>query len=237
MVYIVGDDTGSGGNKYFVSYMIYEEGVPYLRSRIKQVIDGITKIIGCFDRFHFRNLLNDFYAVGDNKKVLFSCENGLIENSVEGIIEGVVTFFKDTLEEFIKKEYILPQVFVVKKDVYSWKYALEDGCASMMAKVKKAEKILPVICFNKCIQYLRDEDIDDDVICIADRTHGDSVEKPGLRYSSMGEMVEIQFKSSISEPLLQMADFLAYTYNRNQTKGSDDLFNKNASSVLKYYRE
>ena len=92
MIYIIGDDTGNNDQKYYVSYMIYEEGIEWLRQNIQLAVGAVENILGEFPRFHFRELTN-LFKVG--KISSFNTNHGKLCNSKESVIEGVVSTFVD----------------------------------------------------------------------------------------------------------------------------------------------
>lgn len=235
-IYIVGDDTGDNTNKYYVSYMIYDDGIPYLKDCIEKGVSKVKQIIGNFDRFHFREILNNFKAVGIDKQNYYEYNGCKVNNSKESVIEGVTSFFVEIFQIFVEKEYILPVIFVEEINNDNWKDCVRQNFLATFSGTKKCEILLPLLGVDKCIRYLKDNDFDGDLYYLSDWSG--TTEKRSYRYPMMNHSsVDIHFCSSQDEPLLQMADFLAYSYNRLKTRGQEDGFNQSISVIAKYYRE
>lgn len=236
MIYFVGDDTGHDANKYYVSFLIHDDGVPYLRKSIDAMVSGVKEIVGEFDRFHFRELLNNFSVCGDSKKEYYDFKGERICNSRESVLTGVVSTFTDILCEYIQKEYIFPVILVAKLGGEQWENLLRVGFLSAYSDIKKDEALLPLLGFDSCIRYLEEREIYDEIYCIADLS-GKVKERQYFYPMSNQQQVNIHFISAVDEPLLQMADFLAYSYNKMITKDQNDPYNILTAKIHNYYKK
>lgn len=234
MIYIIGDDTGGNDQKYYVSYMIYEEGAGWLRQNIKSAVDAVSRITGEFSRFHFRELINSFQV---KKREYYNTIDGKLCNSKESVIEGVVTTFVDLFEQLLKNNIILPKLVVSKLSDTSWKQELDKNILFSLSNSKKDETLLPLLNAHQCMKLLKPYGIDEELCFISDLSGNcekDIVYKTPLNGN---EEIKIRFQSSKEDPLLQMADFLAYSYNRFKKQDSGDIFNRHTRSIVKYYEE
>ena len=234
MIYIIGDDTGNNNHKYYVSYMIYEEGIEWLRQNIQLAVGAVENILGEFPRFHFRELIN-LFKVG--KVSSFNTNHGKLYNSKESVLEGVVSTFVDLFSKLVENQVIFPQVVVSKLFYNTWQEELDKGLLFSRINSKEEETLLPLLNAHKCIKLLRANNIDEDFCCLSDLSGtNDKVVKHKTSLIGHKE-ISINCQSAKKEPLLQMADFLAYSYNRLKTCSPNDMFNSYTKNIIKYYSE
>ena len=212
--------------------MIYEEGVDWLRENIQSAVDAVARITGKFSRFHFRELINLFQV---KEKAYYNTVNGKLCNSKESVIEGAVTAFVDLFERLRKNNVILPKLIVSKLSDNTWQQELDKNILFSYSNAKKEEILLPLLNAHKCIKLLKSYGIGEEVCFISDLAG--VCAKDVVYDTPLNEKIEIHFQSSKEEPLLQMADFLAYTYNRFKKQDYDDMFNRYTKSITKYYTE
>ena len=214
--------------------MIYEKGVDWLRKNIQLAVDAVDCITGDFSRFHFRELINSFQV---KKKAYYNTTTGNLCNSKESVIEGVVNTFVDLFELLLENNVILPQLIVSKLSDNTWQQELDKNILFSRSNSKKEEILLPLLNAHKCLKFLTSCGIDEELCFISDlagNCEKEVIYKTPLREN---EEINILFQSSKEEPLLQMADFLAYAYNRSKNNSPDDMFNRYTEGITKYYSE
>ena len=232
MIYIFGDDTGNEGSKYYVTYMIYDDGIPYLKQKIDIMIDYLKQTFGTFDRFHMKDL-NNLFNVKDKHAINFL--DGVINNSYNSVLDAVSSIFADCFEELVEKGYIIPMIFVTKIENFGWNEHLHNLLVSKYLGVNGKENIMSLTNVNKCIEYIKRKEINEEIIVVLDMV-GKKEKTNKYRFPAYKECeITVSHKSSKDEVLLQMADFLAFSYNRIITKNTDDVFVKNVLKLKKYY--
>ncbi len=206
MYYICGDDTSLDNQKFYVSFVIDDGGKKYVDDCINKLAEDIGEEISTFKRIHMRDLCQQFNC--DRQPIVVINESP-IKNSKDGVYDGVASVFVDMIKTLIDKGCLIPVFYVTSLDSQNVSVYLDNTLLSTLTKIKNKE-LLGAIYNVKMI--CEDYEIEKEPYTVwVDRLDNKEKTIPINSFPYLGSF-SVHSIDATREPLLQLADFIAYSY-------------------------
>ncbi len=222
-MYVVMDDSGNNENKTFIAFICNNTNGQYIKGVINDILCGLKSLNSDISEIHFVDFLHS------HKDFFFCKDKKIVETSKEKIInnkESKYSFFEFFSELVLAwlESGIIDRIFVV--DSNDWKdnlrLELEKTIDQEFFKNFNSQVHLIVPLMKKCSHYIYSNYDDEElpIHYIADNYRGTNKKEFELdEQIYFGK--KIAFENSNENALIQIADFLAFSYNRFYSSPND----------------